>query len=333
MKKSVFWVLVGAISLSACKEAPKREYKPESIGAINSVSVIMDTDLWEGRVGDKIREHFAAPMEGLPWDEAKFTLTQMPEQVFSGATKNTRAVLFVKKDSIERAHIKTDLYAAPQKIGVIKSTTADGLIAYIDSVAPRLVKAFKDQEILAAQNRFRKSLNKESALQKKFGISLNIPSAYRVGREADNFVWIDRQIRKGHMNIIAYTMPGESFGTDSTFVKDIIRMRDSIGELYIPGPDSPDKVTYMITEKAFAPYVFPAELDGHKAAEVRGIWEVKNYPMAGPFITYIINDPENDRKVVLEGFTFAPSTEKRDYMFQLEAIMKSIRFLETPVKE
>jgi hypothetical protein len=30
--------------------------------------------------------------------------------------------------------------------------------------------------------------------------------------------------------------------------------------------------------------------------------------------------------MVIEGFTFAPATEKRDYMFELEAILKTIEF-------
>ena len=57
------------------------------------------------------------------------------------------------------------------------------------------------------------------------------------------------------MNIIAYTMPWDSFVSDSTFVKDIVRMRDSIGDLYIPGPDVPGKKTSMRTEPAFSPAI------------------------------------------------------------------------------
>jgi len=128
------------------------------------------------------------------------------------------------------------------------------------------------------------------------------------------------------MNIIAYSVPWNTFDNDSTFVQDIIKMRDSIGKLFIPGEPIPGKENYMITEKAFSPYVFPAEVSGKKAAEVRGIWEMSGYPMAGPFLTYIINDKPNNRKLILEGFTFAPATEKRDYMFELEAILKTLKF-------
>lgn len=286
----------------------------------------MDNDLWEGAVGDKVREHFAAPVLGLTWDEPLLNLEHMPPSVFKGTTRHRRAVLFVDRDSVTGAQIQEDVYATPQKVGLIKGTTEGELISAIDASAEQVIAAIREMELEEAQNRFLRSLSKDTVLKDKFGISLRLPSVYTVGKQENNFVWIDREIQKGSMNIIAYEMPADSFRSDSTLVQDIVRMRDSIGEKYIPGPDVPGKVTYMSTEKAFAPYVFPAEIAGLPAVEVRGIWDVVNYPMAGPFLTYIINDAERNRKLVLEGFTFAPATNKRDYMFELEAIMKTLTF-------
>ena len=208
-------------------------------------------------------------------------------------------------------------------MAVITGPTEEIMIKNLDSLAPRAIKEFKAVELAEAQKRFSRSLSKDKALEEEFGITMNVPSLYKVGKREKNFVWMDIQIPKGTMNIIAYSMPWDSFENDSTFVQDIVRMRDSIGEKYIPGPY---ENTYMITEKAFAPYVFPAEIGGKKAAEVKGVWEIHGYPMAGPFLTYIINDKEHNRKMILEGFTFAPSTEKRDYMCELEAILKTVNF-------
>ena len=81
-----------------------------------------------------------------------------------------------------------------------------------------------------------------------------------------------------------------------------------------------------MTEKAFSPYVFPATVNDRKAVELRGTWEINGYPMAGPFLSYIINDKANNRKLVLEGFVFAPSTVKRDYIFELESILRSVKW-------
>ena len=326
MNKTIFLLWVVIVTMVSCKDENPKKYLPESIGAINSVALVMDNDLWKGKVGDMVREHFAAPVLGLSWEEPIFTLNHIPMSVFTGALRNTRSILIVEKDTLSIAHIKTDMYATPQKVGMIKGRTDDEIIENLDSKADDIIAAFKDLEIEETQKRFLRSLNQEGVLEKKFGISMSIPSAYKVGKQEDNFVWIDRQIPKGSLNIIAYTMPGDSFKNDSTRVKEIVRMRDSIGQEYIPGPDVPGKTTYMVTEKAFAPYIFPANVGGKDASEVKGIWEMENYPMAGPYITFIIDDKEHNRKMVIEGFTFAPATEKRDYMFELEAILRSIKF-------
>jgi hypothetical protein len=311
---------------ASCQDKPSKKYKPASLGALNTLAVVMENDLWEGPVGNKVREHFAAPVLGLTWDEPLMNLEHMPRSVFRGTTRHRRAVLFVSLDSVNAAQIQEDLYAAPQKVAIIKGTTDSSLISTIEAAAEDIIASLKKMELEEAQTRFLRSLSKDTILRHKFGISLRLPSLYTVGKEEDGFVWIDRQIQRGSMNIIAYEMPADSFQTDSTFVQDIVRMRDSIGKKFIPGPDVPGKVTYMGTEKAFAPYVFPAEIGGMQAVEVRGIWDVVNYPMAGPFLTYIINDKERNRKLVLEAFTFAPATNKRDYMFELEAILRTVQF-------
>ena len=217
------------------------------------------------------------------------------------------------------------MYAVPQKVAVVKGRTHQEILDNLDSIGQNAITAFKDNEISQAQKRFKRSLNNETDFNDEFKISLEVPSVYRVGKHEQNFVWADRQILKGNMNIIAYTMPLNSFSNDTTFVQDIVKMRDSIGKKYIPGPYDG---TFLITEKVFSPYVFPTEIDGLKAVEVRGIWEMSGYPMAGPFLSYIINDKANNRKLVLEGFIFAPSANKRNDLLELEAILKTVKFKE-----
>lgn len=312
---------------TSCREKSGKAYKPQSIGAINQLGVVMEDPLWDSEVGDKVREYFAAPMIGLTWEEPLFNIEQMPQRVFTGPTRHRRAVLFVGIDSVNVAHVKTDLYARPQKVAVVKGRNRQEIIQNLEEKANDMIAEIRQMELEETQTRFYRSLSKDKVLEETFGISLRIPSIYKLGKREDGFVWIDREIQKGTMNLLAYEMPLDSFNNDTTLVTDIVRMRDSIGERFIPGPDIPNKTTYMVTEMAFAPYVFSVEVAGKEALEVRGIWEVHNYPMAGPFLTYIIRDPERNRCLVLEGFTFAPATNKRDYMFELEALMKTVRFL------
>lgn len=324
MKK--IWILAAsAMLLFACKEEKNEKFLPDSVGALNTVSVVIDNELWKGAVGDTLRKYLAAPVDGLPWEEPLFSLKQMPPAVFTDFARTSRHIVLVELDSSEVHGIKDDLYARPQKVAILKAGTQEQLFADIAQYAPQIIKTFKEQEILEAQSRFNRSLNKEKQLTEGLGISLTMPSIYKIAKQENNFYWIERLIQQGTMNILVYEMPLNSIPEDSTRVEAIIRMRDSIGERYVPGRE---EGMYMITEKAYAPYVFDAEVAGRPAVETKGMWEVKNFFMAGPFINYIVEDKPNNRLLVLEGFTFAPSTNKRDYMFELEAIIKTLRFEE-----
>ena len=100
-------------------------------------------------------------------------------------------------------------------------------------------------------------------------------------------------------------------------------MRDSIGK-YIQGTEPK---TYMISETGYTPYFFKSTLDHRLAYETRGTWQLQNDYMSGPFINYTIVDSINKRLVVLEGFCYSPSKEKRDIMHELDAIMHSVHVL------
>ena len=82
----------------------------------------------------------------------------------------------------------------------------------------------------------------------------------------------------------------------------------------------------MITEKAYKPFFYKTKKENKLLYITKGTWEVYNDFMAGPFINFFIEDLNNNRWVVIEGFTFAPSTKKRDYMFELETILNTIEF-------
>ena len=107
-------------------------------------------------------------------------------------------------------------------------------------------------------------------------------------------------------------------------IANIVKMRDSIGDLYIRGTELD---THMITEEGYAPYLFKVKLNGKETYETKGTWELKNDFMSGPFINYAIVDEQNDRILVLEGFCYSPSNEERDLMHELESIIKSIVIL------
>ena len=168
--------------------------------------------------------------------------------------------------------------------------------------------------------RINKSLTNETNLKDRFGYNLKYPSAYKTVKDTKNFIWIQKAVQKGHLNIISYNLPKNAL--EGNLSNNILNIRDSIGKLYVPGrlPGS-----YLITERAYRPYFYKTSIDGKKGYLTKGTWEVANDFMAGPFINYMLYNEKLKKWIVIEGFAFAPSISKRDYMFELNTIITTLK--------
>ena len=60
--------------------------------------------------------------------------------------------------------------------------------------------------------------------------------------------------------------------------------------------------------------------------EVRGIWEAVNDFKGGPFVSYVLLNETKGEIVFIDTFVFAPGKEKRDFVQQLDCIIKTSSF-------
>ena len=320
----LYSVLLSLIVLfSACDGQHKKDksFVPDSVGNINSLQIVTPNVLWNGAVGEAIRNNFAAPADGLPQDEPLFSMDQIPPETFSGFVRSNRLFLYVVLADEDKISLATNEYAKPQTGAIIMATTEEKLVELINKNADRIIAAFHASEIKERQRRTSISLLKTDSLKNAMGVSLQVPSAYRIAKATDSFFWMRKDLKDGTTNILVYEVPLSMIRSDSTDVADIIKIRDSIGSKLLPVEDD----GAFITEDAYAPYLFKTEIDGHFAYETKGTWEVKDAWMGGPFINYAVRDEKNNRYLILEGFTYAPAASKRNLQFELESILMSAK--------
>ncbi|MCV6630744.1 MAG: DUF4837 family protein [Flavobacteriaceae bacterium] len=329
--RNIFLILISSfVLLASCEDTTSTQKTlPDSVGAINEFSLVMPNQQWKGRLGDSIRSYFASPVHGLPTIEPLFNIHHINPQLFSDFVRNSRAVILIKNGAEAGYTIRKDVFARPQTVIQIQGNTEEEIIGVLQEKATEIIELLKQKELEENQRRLLLALSSDKTLEETFGLKLRIPSYYKVVKQEENFVWIQRQIKKGTMGLVVYALPSGFYTSDSTYVADIYKTRDSIGKKYIPGPD-PEK-NYMISEYNYIPVLNGIEINGLKVAEFKGMWQMFAYPMAGPFVHYIFNDKANDRLLVVEGFMFAPHVDKRNKMFELEAIIKSAK-LESPKK-
>ncbi len=321
--KDSFIALLICILFTSCQSNGSKAYVPESNGNINSLTIVMGKNAWGGNLGKSIKASLMEPYEGLPFDEPKYDLYYLEPSLFSGFARSGRNILVFNRDTTDQGfRLIRNLWARPQITAIITGEDEDVMNFYFEENKSLLMRSISENERLEKIRRMSKSLNNDSQLSDRFGINLTFPDAYETVKDTTNFVWIEKQVVKGHLNIIAYSLPYE---IDLKKIEERIpKIRDSIGELYVPGrvPGS-----YMITERAYLPYYYKTKVNNLDAILTKGTWEVQNDFMAGPYVNYIIKDTINKRNIVLEGFSFAPSESKRDYMFELNTIITTMRLV------
>ena len=323
MNKTLLFIFLFPFMFLSCGKKNDTLVRKTS-GKINTISVIIDDQLWNGEIGDSIRNKFASPVIGLPQEEPLFTINQYPTKLMEGFMTDSRIIIVVKKAANNDFKIVKNQYASPQNVFHISGITSFDILEILEKNAPKIIQIIKETEISESQRIINQSLIDVKVIKTEFNISLKIPLGYLYALKKPNFIWLKKEILSGNTSLLIYQVPINSIKKDSNLIVNIIKMRDSIGNLYIRGTEPEAK---MITEEGYAPYLFKINLEGKETFETRGTWELKNDFMSGPFVNYAILDPEHNRILVLEGFCYSPSGEKRDLMHELESIIKSITIL------
>ena len=314
MKRTVSILFFLIITLS-CSEN-QQKLLPSSSGNINNVSVVSSDELWDGAVGDVIRENFGRPIYGLPQIEPVFSLSHIPSKVFSGFATKSRTILKVDIAEKEGVFNFKNTYASPQRIIQITANSVDKIIEIINENLKSIYSTMYLNEIREKQRRISKNLNQTQAIKNSTGLTLRFPSAYRVAKVDSNFVWIRRDIETGSVNLFISRYNDKSNSS-------IVKIRDSISKHHIPGPV---ENTFMSTDPIYTPSSQQISIKGKQILETRGLWEIKGQFMAGPFLNYQFeSNTKQDEYIMLDGFVYSPGSSKREYVFELEAIMRSLK--------
>jgi len=316
MKK---YILIVALVFVSCTDDTKVVLA--SSGNLNEISIVAEDQLWEGSVGKVLKNVLSKPIYGLPQQEPLFRLRQIPPRVFSGFVTKSRTIIIIENNKQKNTRLLLNKYASPQTVIVVSGMTSREIIEEFKKNSKEIIKRIKETEIKEKQRRIRKALNSSQVLDSIFNIKLNYPSIYRVAVADRNFVWLRKDTKSGSVNLSVFQTP---LTANKLNAETIITIRDSVSKQKIPGPT---KETYMSTEMQYKSVLASTKISKYKGQELRGLWEVKKQFMGGPFINFSVVDSINNRILFFDGFVYSPGTEKANYVFEIEAIIKSLKIL------
>ena len=307
--------------------------KKPSTGSVNELLIVTNEKAqWEGALGDTLREFFARPQTGLPQPEPIFDIINVGSKDFKDIFQKFHNIFIVDinpNTPETTSETNLDIWSQPQRVIKVTAKDLDSFYQEFRRNEQSFMKLFVDLERKRTLGINQIDLDYEliNTIQAKFGIYMPLPEGFYIAKETPGFVWLRNTIKRTKIDIELGIMIYTADYNDTVYFnpKHIIKYRNLVTLEHIPGP-SP--LSYMVVAQDNIPPVFDTLTDfpGDYAIETRGLWEVHNDFMGGPFINYTALDKSRNKVVTFDGYVFFPNQDKKSYIRQLEAIFFASKF-------
>lgn len=306
----------------SCKDDTK--ILSSSTGKAGEIVVVANAEIWNGNVGEAVRTILTETDTLLPQPEAKFSIINTSENHFSNIIQEHRNVLIIKteegRDKCE-VSTKNNVYSAPQTILYIVGADEQQILEALEKYKHKIADIFEQTELERIKDGLKSIENADlrTAVENKYGYSMYFPSDYDFFGDKNEFMWLGLRTTKGTEGVFIYTYPYTDKAQLS--LDSLIEKRNNVLQQYVLLDKEPQGSAYMTTTNYIEPAYSTLKIDNQFFARIRGLWEMKNDFMGGPFISYTTVDEEKNMIVTFDGFVYAPSRTKRDLLRRIEGII------------
>lgn len=319
--KKLFFLLSVALCLFGCKSYGP--VLPGISGKAGEVIIVMDKSLWEGALGEETRNLLASECPYLPQKEALFSLVNVTPSNLSDLFKIHRNIILFQVDpQIDTTGVifKNNVWAQPQCAIQVSAYDTQGAIELLQKKGKTITRYLEQAELDRIMSNTLKYEEKETTLkvQEVFGGGPHFPTGYQIRKISDEFAWIAYDRQYVYQDVFIYRYPAEASHPFSS--ENIIRHRNEVLKNNVPGMRDN---SYMITSEHFTPMIEYLKFRGRDIVQTRGMWEVENDFMGGPFVSHSFYSPDGKDIYVAEAWVYAPRYDKRQYLRQVESILHS----------
>ena len=296
-------------------------------GKPGEVLIVMNKEDWNSPLGVIVRESLTEDYPMLPQAEARFKLSNVEHSSFSEMLHDFRNIIIFETNAKRSSKVsyRYGVWAPGQCVVNVRAESYAKAVELYESKAAEIIATIEDVE----RNRIIENNEKYSAPEVKHevgkfvGGTPSFPSDAKIIKQTDDFMWISicntDFVKK---NILIYKYPIESIA-EAMDPESILQHNMHVMNVNIPGPQ---ENTYMTHSKFFTPTVDMITRNERNIAEIRGLWDVENDYMGGPFIGHEFVSEDGKFMIGVTGFVYAPKYDKIQHIRDLEAIVYSFKF-------
>lgn len=326
--RKLLWLLLAVVMASCSGGGEKKRIIVASKGLPSELLLVVDKEVWNSDLKDSINGIVEAQVPGLMQAENMFRVTRVFSKDYEPTHTTFHTKLFVQVDkTLDKPIMGTrrNEYAKPQLELVVAAPNQETLKEFLFLNAERVKEILADAQIEMRVEQLKKKYSKKVSddLQEVLGMTIRVPENMKATKKRENFLWGGTNLVEKDLNLVVYTY--DWHGEDLMDTERYVEKRDSVMKRNIPG-EREDQWMQTVREKD-VPLVFceTKELYGRQVLEVRGLWEMRNGALGGPFVSISRVDTTARKVIVGEGFIYSPSTDKRDLVRQMEAALRTLK--------
>lgn len=303
-----------------------------SSGTANEVLVVMEKNQWESETGKALFDVLNSPVKGLPQPEPNFRILHIIPENFSSTFKMVRNIIIPEISTIyssPKLSSEIDKYATGQVVMTVQAPDTTSFIQFLTENTESIINYLVRKELeRTARWLTRESKSPNARIQEVFGVDIRFPKGLTNVTEYENFYWATNNTPRLRQDVAVYQFP---YTTETVFEKDsLIAIRNRVLGQHITGVFDSEMSTAV---HAYDPDYRRIEIDGLFRAELRGLWEMTNDMMGGPFVMHAFVNENTNMVVIVDVFVFAPESNKRNTMRTLESSLYTIEIPESGTEE
>lgn len=333
MLKTIYKCIMTAAALlivaSSCSNRAAKDpsrYLPSITGDAGDVLVVTNRGLWNGELGNVIRELLASDYPFLPQREATFNVYNTSPKDFSGSFLLHRNILIVNVSSeIDSCGITfgSNSWAKPQIVITVSAedqNQADSIIKANSELIVNSIEQAERDRLISNATKY-EDVSVRQTVTSNIGGSPYFPRGFTIKKSTPEFTWISQETTHVNQGILIFKYPY----TDISQL-DPANLKQKLYDLWQANVPGMRDNSYMTFNKLIEPGFNTITYKGRRIVEVRGLWEVENDFMGGPFVCHVFPDKENENIIILNAFVYAPKYDKRKYLRQVESILYSFEW-------
>lgn len=313
---------VAMFLLGGCKAIGDLQSADNASGSPYELVLVCAQPEWQSELGDTLQSVLKQPVKELMQYEPVYDVMRILPNNFKSLTRTHRNVVVVNVNP-EIAEpgitVQYNVTAKPQIYITLKGPDTQSLAKYVsdnrDNILYVLEKAERDRTIAYATRYFSAPLREK--IVEKFGMDLAVPNNYQVRSESDDMLWVSQEFPTASQGFFIYKYPYE--GKQSLTREALVKARNKFASR-IPGPREGSYMTTTNkivddTGEDYMPYMpeyIQLLISDRMWVEMYGLWEVENYFMGGPFVSYTTVNKATNEVVTIDCYVYYPTLYNKD---------------------